>query len=216
MSIRLGLMALLAEQPMHGYQLKQEFESRTGQTWPLNIGQVYTTVQRLVRDGLVEPVEPAGDPEQFRLTSAGRAEIDAWWDAPVPRGTPARDELAIKLALAVTVPGVNVVAVVQRQRTESMRVLRDYTRLKTQVPADAAGDELAWSLVLDNVVFSTEAEVRWLDHVESRLSRAAAQHGAVRAEGHGQPSGSPASSDPRARLDPRGAATQAEPEGSRR
>lgn len=197
MSVRLGLLALLVDQPRHGYQLRQEFEARTGGTWPLNIGQVYTTLARLVRDGLVEPAAQgvAGAPEaetdsatdddgrapgeQFRLTEAGRAEIDHWWTTPVLRGAPARDELAIKLALAVTVPGVDVVAVVQQQRTETMRSLRDYTLLKRDAdggPHAQGGEgnaDLAWSLVLDNLVFSAEAEMRWLDHVEARLGRAA-------------------------------------------
>ncbi|QIK83930.1 PadR family transcriptional regulator [Sanguibacter sp. HDW7] len=183
MSVRHGLMALLAERPMHGYQLRQEFESRTGGTWPLNVGQVYTTLQRLVRDGLVTPA-PQGDAGadeaaaddagtvEYQLTDAGRTEADAWWTTPVRRGAPARDELAIKLALAVTVPGVDVRAVVQLQRTETMRGLHDYTRLRSTTQVDGPA-ELAFSLVLDNLVFQAEAEMRWLDHVEARLARAA-------------------------------------------
>lgn len=177
MSVRQGMLALLAEQPMHGYQLKQQFEQRTGGTWPLNIGQVYTTVQRLVRDGLVESVDDAdAEVERFRLTDTGRAESTAWWSTPVTRGAPARDELVIKLALAVTAPGVDVAGVVQAQRTETMRALRDYTRLKADHAdgvAPAGRSELAWSLVLDNLIFDAEAEVRWLDHVEARVRRAA-------------------------------------------
>ncbi|NTW40423.1 MAG: PadR family transcriptional regulator [Cellulomonadaceae bacterium] len=175
MSIRQGMLALLAEQPMHVYQLRQQFEQRTGGTWPLNIGQAYTTVQRLVRDGLAEPLidETDADVERFRLTEAGLAEITAWWASPVERGAPARDELVIKLALAVTAPGVDVRDVIQRQRRESMRALHDYTRLKA-TPAEQA-DELAWSLVLDHLIFAAEAEVRWLDHVEARASRAATE-----------------------------------------
>ncbi|MEU2201506.1 PadR family transcriptional regulator [Isoptericola sp. NPDC019482] len=176
MSVRQGFLALLSEQPMHGYQLRQEFEARTGGTWPLNIGQAYTTLQRLQRDGLVEPVADDDEgPERFRLTDAGRAEADAWWLRPVERKAPARDELAIKLALAVTVQpdghGVDVAAVIQRQRTESLRALRDYTLLKRDAADDPDG--LAWSLVLDSLVFAAEAEVRWLDHVESTVARAA-------------------------------------------
>jgi DNA-binding PadR family transcriptional regulator len=174
MSVRNGLLALLAERPMGAYQLRQEFERRTGGTWPLNIGQAYTTLHRLVRDGLAEaaPVQGAGadEVERFRLTTEGRAELSAWWANPVQRSNPARDELAIKLALAVTTAGVDVARVIQAQRTESLRSLRDYTRLKV----DAAGPEdLAWTLVLDNLVFAAEAEVRWLDHVEARMVRAA-------------------------------------------
>lgn len=187
MSVRQGILALLAERPMHAYQLKQEFEHRTGGTWPLNIGQVWTTLQRLVRDDLVEPApEDSTDVERFRLTTQGHAEADAWWNRPVERGAPARDELAIKIALAVTAPGVDVARVIQGQRTETLRSLRDYTRLVAQAgttthadgaPPDPTGaprdgrTDLAWTLVLDSLVFAAEAEVRWLDHVEARLAR---------------------------------------------
>jgi len=178
------MLALLSEQPMHGYQLRQQFEQRTGGTWPLNIGQVYTTVQRLVRDGLVEPVPDtvASEVDQFRLTDAGRVAASAWWSTPVTRGAPARDELVIKLALAVTAQGVDVRGVVQGQRTETMRALRDYTRLKATGDGPQSGDprgsapDLAWSLVLDNLIFTAEAEIRWLDHVEARVARAASEH----------------------------------------
>ena len=211
MSVRQGILALLAEQPMHGYQLRQQFEQRTGETWPLNIGQVYTTVQRLVRDGLVEPVPTSGsaddaaDVERFRLTPAGRAEITAWWHTPVDRGAPVRDELVIKLALAVTAPGVDPREVIQTQRTETMRALRDYTRLKTTVPGSAAGGgageassrDLAWSLVLDNLIFAAEAEVRWLDHVEARVSRAEGAWSATPASAAAHASGAAPSSAPR-------------------
>jgi DNA-binding PadR family transcriptional regulator len=173
MSVRHALLALLAEQPMHGYQLRQEFERRTGSTWPLNIGQVYTTLHRLVRDDLAEPAPPEGaraeDVERFRLTAVGTTEVAAWWAEPVQRGVPARDELAIKIALAVTAPGVDVTGVIRAQRTETVRSLHDYTRLKADVPGP---EDLAWSLVLDSLVFAAEAEVRWLDHVEARIARA--------------------------------------------
>ena len=178
MSVRLGILALLAEEPMHCYHVRQRFEERTGGTWPLNIGQAYTTVQRLVRDGLVEPdgtQDESSDVERFRLTAAGRDEVASWWTTPVVRGTPSRDELAIKIALAVTAPGVDVRSVVQTQRTESMRALRDYTRLAAE-----QGTELTWALVLDNLVFTTEAEIRWLDHVEARIARAGASNTAAR------------------------------------
>jgi DNA-binding PadR family transcriptional regulator len=173
MSIRQGLMALLAQEPMYGARLRAEFEQRTGGTWPLNIGQVYTTLGRLERDGLVEST---GEPEDgdtriaYRLTEAGAAEVALWWSTPVDRSDHPRDELAIKLALAVTLPHVDVRDVVQRQRTQTVRSLQSLTRLKHR--ADDA-DDLAWSLVLDHLVFAAEAEVRWLDHVESRLARRA-------------------------------------------
>ncbi|RZS89954.1 virulence activator alpha [Motilibacter rhizosphaerae] len=174
MSIRTGLLALLADGPRYGYQLRSDFEARTGATWPLNIGQVYTTLARLERDGLVS--RAGADDEgrvSYAITPEGHEEVRRWFATPVDRSTPARDELAIKLAVAVTVPGVDVAAVVQAQRTATLRALRDYTRLKAGA---GTGDraELAWLLVLDSLVFAAEAEVRWLDHVEARLARAAA------------------------------------------
>jgi len=176
MSIKHGLLALLVREPMYGYQLRAEFESRTGSTWPLNIGQVYTTLARLERDGLVEGADSDEEGHvHYRLTDAGRAEVTGWFRTPVSRTRPPRDELAIKLALAVTVPGVDVSAVIQDQRTATMSALQDYTRLKragrAAEPADAG--DLAWSLVLESLVFAAEAEIRWLDHCEARLRRAA-------------------------------------------
>jgi len=174
-SVRQSLLALLDLEPMYGYQLRTEFESRTGSTWPLNIGQVYTTLGRLERDGLV--VSQGADDEghtYYGITDVGRAEVREWFVTPVGRGTPPRDELAIKLALAVTVPGIDVAAVVQTQRTATVRALQDYTRLKQRAGdgGDGPPGELAWLLVLDALVFQAEAEVRWLDHCETRLTRA--------------------------------------------
>ena len=169
---------------MYGYPLRSEFERRTGATWPLNVGQVYTTLARLERDGLVEQVAgEAGEADAdghvvYRVTDPGRAEVSEWFTTPVPRTQPPRDELAIKLALAVTVPGVDVGTVIQRQRTATMTALQDYTRLKRAGrPAAEVDDptELAWGLVLDSLVFAAEAEIRWLDHCEARLRRASLQ-----------------------------------------
>jgi DNA-binding PadR family transcriptional regulator len=170
MSVRQAMLALLGEQPMYGAQLRAQFERRTGGTWPLNVGQVYQTLSRLERDGLVEAV---GAPDEegriaYRLTDQGRAESAQWWTTPVDRAEAPRDELVIKLALAVTVPGVDVPRVVQTQRTQTLRQLQDLTRLKQQA---GSREDLAWLLVLDNLVFAAEAEVRWLDHVEARLVR---------------------------------------------
>jgi DNA-binding PadR family transcriptional regulator len=174
MSIKQGLLALLEQGPMYGYQLRAEFESRTGATWPLNVGQVYTTLGRLERDGLVEPAGDDGDGHAvYRITAAGRAEVATWFSTPVSRSTPPRDELAIKLAMAVTVPGVDVQAVVQAQRTATIRALQDYTRLKARATDVMAPQDMAWLLVLESLVFAAEAEVRWLDHCEARLARAA-------------------------------------------
>ncbi len=173
MTIKQSLLALLAEEPRYGAQLRTEFETRTGGTWPLNVGQVYTTLNRLERDGLVEAA--AGPDEDgriaYQVTEAGREESSRWWLTPVDRSGQPRDELTIKLALAVTVPGIDIGAVVQTQRTQSLRTLQDLTRLKLQATQN---DDLAWQLVLDHLMFAAEAEIRWLDHVEARLIRRSA------------------------------------------
>ena len=174
MSIRHGLLALLERGPSHGYQLRAEFDAATGATWPLNVGQVYTTLDRLARDGLVaQDGEPDSDGRiAYRITDEGRRELTSWFASPVTRQGAPRDELAIKLALAVTTPGVDVVSVVQTQRSATMASLQELTRLKT-----GADDDLAWSLVLDHLLFRAEAEIRWLDHCETRVARAAARRG---------------------------------------
>src|SRR4051794_14276163 len=168
MPIRRGLLSLLARGPMHGYQLRSEFDAATGATWPLNIGQVYTTLSRLERDGFVEPLDVSVEGRlAYRITDAGRAEVAKWFEQPVARESRPRDELAIKLALALTTPGVDVHRVVQVQRTQTLRSLQDYTRLKAK--ADPIADA-AWLLVLEAMIFQAEAEVRWLDHCETRIT----------------------------------------------
>ena len=173
MSIRQGILAMLADGPRHGYQLRVDFEERTGSTWPLNIGQVYTTLSRLERDGLVVALDGAGDDSHkpYALTDVGRAELAAWFATPVHREDRPRDELAIKLAMAAELPDTDLHAVVQAQRTDTMRALQDYTRLRRSAEADSDG--LSWPIVLDSLIFATEAEVRWLDATEERLARSA-------------------------------------------
>jgi len=75
MSVRQALLALLEQRPMYGYQLRSEFERRTGSTWPLNVGQVYTTLTRLERDGLVSGHGDDGEGHViYEVTGAGRDE----------------------------------------------------------------------------------------------------------------------------------------------
>ncbi len=171
MSIRHGLLALLEREPMYGYQLRHEFDTTTGSTWPLNVGQVYTTLARLERDGLVTPGDEDDEGRlRYSITDAGRDELSQWFETPVVSADRPRDELAIKLALAVTVPGVDVGAVIQQQRTATIVAIQDLTRLKARSSGE---DDLSWSLVLESMRFQAEAEIRWLDHCEASLARAA-------------------------------------------
>jgi DNA-binding PadR family transcriptional regulator len=169
MSIRYGLLALLYRGPMYGYQLRTSFEESTGGTWPLNIGQVYTTLSRLERDDLVRALpENEGGQRPYEITGAGRTELRTWFATPISPTDRPRDELTIKLALALTTPEVDVSAVLRAQRTATMRTLQEYTRLKSG--ANRAAD-LAWRLVLDAILYHAEAEIRWLDHCETSLVR---------------------------------------------
>ena len=166
MSVRNALLALVAQCPAGVYRLKQYFEEETGGAWPLNIGQVYQTMQRLERDGLVSSHRETNggrDSEVFTLTEDGRRAVNAWWRQPVSRDHADRDELVMKLAVAAADPSIDMEQLVQNQRRASMQTLRDLTRLK----AAASADELAWSLVLDRHIFDVESELAWLDHLES-------------------------------------------------
>ncbi|OIU88427.1 PadR family transcriptional regulator [Microbacterium sp. AR7-10] len=168
MSVRQSLLAILDQGPCYGYQLRSEFDRRTGSTWPLNVGQIYNTLERLERDGLVArgAVDEHGH-VYWEITPAGRAEVRTWLDRPVERGRGTRDELAVKLAVAVTLPGVDVARVIRHQRTASLARL---TRLNDARQSADGPEQLARSLVADSVIFAAEAELRWLDHIEQRLS----------------------------------------------
>ncbi|WP_426241736.1 helix-turn-helix transcriptional regulator [Nocardioides sp. LHG3406-4] len=172
MSIPNGLLALLDQGPMHGYQLRAEFERATGATWPLNVGQVYSTLTRLERDGLVvAQTTDAEGRQRYGLTARGRESLAAWFAKPVTITDRPRDELAIKLALAALSPSLDVRSIVQVQRVATMQRLQELTHLKQQGDPDDP-DGLAWSLVLDNLRYMAEAELRWLDHCEVVLVRA--------------------------------------------
>lgn len=187
MSVRHSLLALLERGPMHGYGLKSEFEAATGQLWPLNDGQVYTTLTRLERDGLVEADTETDGQRSYRLTGAGREELDAWFSRSVRRDLVPRQELAIKLIFAVRSPSADVHQVIQRQRAATMRSLQELTRLKGD---GGAGDDLAWTLTLDGLLFQGEAEVRWLDLCEARLAGAGSPgRAATPAKGHAAEAG---------------------------
>jgi DNA-binding PadR family transcriptional regulator len=166
MSIRYGLLSLLREGPMYGYQLRAGFEGVTGGMWPLNIGQVYSTLGRLARDGLVEARAPGPNGQQpFALTDAGQREVEEWFRQPQPASERPRDELSIKIALAMTTPGIDARVVIQLQRTATMRDLQEHTRLLAHDDAD-----VAWQVVLERLIAELDAQLRWLDRCDDLLS----------------------------------------------
>lgn len=177
MSIREGLLALLANEPKYGYQLKSEFEEHTGGVWPLNVGQVYTTLDRLQRDELVLPgTTDAEGRTSYAITKAGRKELNAWFTGVEPQTAPPRDELMIKVLLAMVTPGVDAAEVIDSQRSGLMVVLRTHRRRLQQLERDGGGDDdesrhdhLTATLLFDALVARVEAELRWLDVCDERL-----------------------------------------------
>jgi DNA-binding PadR family transcriptional regulator len=167
MSVRHALLALLSEGPRYGLQLRQEFEARTGEVWPLNVGQVYTTLQRLERDGLVAADGGDGPQKGYRITPAGRDELHEWLRTPPDDAGPPRDELVIKVLVAAHAPDVDVHDVIQAHRHWLLELMQRYTAVK----ADAAEDDVALALVVDAELFRLEGRVRWLDAADVRLRR---------------------------------------------
>ena len=173
MSVRHALLALLSEGPKYGLQLRQEFEARTGEVWPLNVGQVYTTLQRLERDGLVESDDAGavGPQKGFRITAEGEDELAAWLRTPPDLSLPPRDELVIKILVAWRVPGVDVHEVIQVHRRYLVELMQQWTRLKE----DEAHFDLEFALAVDAELFRLDSVIRWLDTADGRFKRAAAE-----------------------------------------
>jgi DNA-binding PadR family transcriptional regulator len=170
-SVRHALLALLSEGPKYGLQLRQEFEARTGEVWPLNVGQVYTTLQRLERDGLVESDGTGEDGPQnrFRITEEGDEELARWLRTPPDLSSPPRDELVIKILIALGLPEVDVHELVQTHRRYLVELMQEWTRLKEY----AADRDLSFTLVVDAELYRLDSVVRWLDAAEGRIKRAA-------------------------------------------
>jgi DNA-binding PadR family transcriptional regulator len=172
MSVKHALLALLSEGPKYGLQLREEFESGTGEVWPLNVGQVYTTLQRLERDGLVESDDTTevGPQKAFRITEAGAGELAAWLRTPPDLSSPPRDELVIKVLVALRIPDVDVHEVLQVHRRYLVELMQQWTHLKE----DEADYDLSLALVVDAELFRLDSVIRWLDSADGRLKRAAA------------------------------------------
>jgi DNA-binding PadR family transcriptional regulator len=171
MSIRHALLALLSEGPKYGFQLRHEFEVRTGEVWPLNVGQVYTTLQRLERDGMVESddTHDEGPQKGFRITGDGEHELTRWLRTPPDLSAPPRDELVIKVLISLRLPGADVRDVIQVHRRYLVELMQRWTRLKE----DEAQLDLAFALVVDAELFRLDALVRWLDAADGRIKRGA-------------------------------------------
>src|SRR3954452_14420741 len=166
--MRFPLLALLACGPAHGYELKQALEQRFGSVLPpLNAGQIYTTLSRLERDGLVDDdaVAQNGRPNKrvYRLTEAGQAELDGWVSNPTPE-TRLKDDFFIKLVLARAAGLADPVQLIDRQRSVYLQALRELD----DVAAQADGGVTA-ALLVEGAALHLEADLKWLDLCEQRL-----------------------------------------------
>ena len=173
MSVRHALLALLSEGPKYGLQLREEFEARTGEVWPLNVGQVYTTLQRLERDGLAtsdSDADPEGPQRRFRITQAGREELAGWLRTPPDMTSPPRDELVMKILVALRLPGTDVPEVIQAHRRYLVQLMQQWTRIKEA----AAESDIGLALAVDAELFRLDSVIRWLDAADGRIKRAAA------------------------------------------
>lgn len=171
MGVREGLLALLDRAPTHGYQLRAALEESVGSLWTVNVGQVYSTLQRLERDELVVP--DGDEPDEsgrlpYALTAAGREDVVAWLRAPQPRTDDVRDELVLKVLLARRTGLVDPLEVIDAQRTATMQALQGFTQRR----AALADTDLERLVSLDRLALRARAELDWLDLVEERLDRA--------------------------------------------
>jgi DNA-binding PadR family transcriptional regulator len=192
-SVRHALLALLSEGPKYGLQLREEFEAGTGEVWPLNVGQVYTTLQRLERDGLAESdraesdraesgraesgrADSEGPQRRFVITAAGREELAGWLRTPPDMTSPPRDELVMKILVALRVPGIDVPGVIQAHRRYLVQLMQQWTRIKESLVAESdAGldpSTLASTLAVDAELYRLDSVIRWLDAADGRIKRA--------------------------------------------
>jgi DNA-binding PadR family transcriptional regulator len=193
MSVRHAILALLSEGPKYGLQLREEFEARTGEVWPLNIGQVYTTLQRLERDGLITADDGDTDNTQkpYHLTDSGACELSRWLRTPPDLDSPPRDELVMKVLVAMRVPGTDIRDVIQSHRRYLVELMQQWTRVKE----NGAPGDLSLGLAVDAELFRLDGAVRWLDAAEARIRRAqhesaahgSAEHGSAEHTSEGTP-----------------------------
>lgn len=169
MSISHTLLGLLESGPRHGYDLKKAFDERFGHDRTLHYGQVYSTMSRLLKNGLVEVdgVEAGEGPERKRyaITDAGITDVGVWLGKPEKPEPYLQSTLYVKVVLAL-LTGRDAAELLDTQRAEHLRLMRELTRRKS------TGD-LADQLICDHALFHLEADLRWLELAAARLDKLA-------------------------------------------
>jgi DNA-binding PadR family transcriptional regulator len=162
MSLRFGILGLLADEPLHGYEVKQRFEDMLGGTWDVNIGSVYQVLQRLERDGLVAPVGERGDrgKQAYRVTEAGASALDEWLEEQESQPQLLREEIYVKLLLLARHANGAAPRLLNRQRHVYLQRLRD---LADQEKAAREQGKRELALLFKGGRLHTEADLKWLD-----------------------------------------------------
>src|SRR4030081_1346027 len=168
MSLRFGILGLLAEDPLHGYQVKQRFEEMLGGTWELNIGSVYQALQRLERDGLVETTGDRGDRgrQAYRATEAGVSALEEWLEDPESQPQLLREDLYVKLLLLGRQANGRLERLLNRQRHVHLQRMRDLTE---QESAAREGGRIQLALLFKGGQLHTEADLKFLDAVVEEM-----------------------------------------------
>lgn len=171
MSVRHAVLGLLAQRPRHGYELHAAFEAVVGgeDNWDVKPAQVYTTLTRMEKSGLVaeQAVEQDGGPEKriYAITAEGYRALKDWLEQATA-SEHQRDEFFLKLMLALVSGAADPYGLIKAQRAELYRELHAVTMRRERVdPAK----ELARILLLDKAAMQLDADLRWLDMTEGRL-----------------------------------------------
>jgi DNA-binding PadR family transcriptional regulator len=162
MSLRYGVLGLLSEQPLHGYQVRSRFEDMLGGAWDVNIGQVYSTLQRLEREGMVRAVGVRGDRGRlvYDLADLGRSELGSWLARPDSGPQQLRQEVYVKLLLAARVANGGLHELLSKQKRAYLQRLRDIASLEERARSEGK-DDLA--LLLRGALLHTEADLKLID-----------------------------------------------------
>ena len=171
MSLKYGIMGLLAERPLHGYEVKNRFESLLGGSWEVNFGQIYTTLQRLERDKLVEAVGRRGDrgKQAYRLTEVGSQALQEWLTRPESEPQQVREEIYLKLLLSTRLANGRLDELLAAQRRVYLQRLKDLSELEERARLDGRDDLV---LLFSGAILHTEADLKWTDAAAEEMRQA--------------------------------------------
>jgi DNA-binding PadR family transcriptional regulator len=168
MSLRFGILGLLSQEPLHGYEIKQRFEDLLGGTWQVNIGQVYTTFQRLERDHLIQPEGTRGDRGKltYTITDEGRQALKSWLSQPSEHPQQLREDIYVKLLLAGRVANGQLDSILNSQRRVCLQQLHDLGVLEASGRREGRTDLV---LMVKGAILHTEADLKWIEACAEQL-----------------------------------------------